>query len=351
SQLWPSEALAAVGVLDSFAAVGDADPVGPEHGLPDERRWWSAQDKPPARVLAVRDLDLVDDDAWPAALRLLAERPETWHAISEPGGHAGWWVSRYAVISGHSPRQWRLPDCAELAGLYEPVPEVGLRRDLLVAAGVRDRLTVEDLDDAADLVDRLGDAALRPHPGVVLRAHTTLARLAGDPVLDLSRLDPPDAVRVLDGSVAEADHACVLDAPWLLEVADPGILVGCAGGAEELGELFDLPLASEVVRGEVDSSGDFAAWSDLAAVSAVAGLLGVEVPDGGVSTHAELMVRVDGDRRAARWWVAEGEQRLVHAEDSVEGLARAFAFAIGRWETRHLIAELLAEPEARTLLG
>ncbi|MGH3517216.1 MAG: sacsin N-terminal ATP-binding-like domain-containing protein [Haloechinothrix sp.] len=346
---WPSTTLVAVCVLDSFALVADADPVGPEHDLPDEREWWSGQARPPARVLAVRDLDLVDEDAWPAALRLLAGQPDTWRALAEPDGHAGWWIARYGLLGGAPPRQWRLPDCTELAGLYEPVPELGLRRDVLVAAGVRDGLSVADPGDAADLIDRLADATLRPHPGVVLRAHTRLAELASNPETDLSGLDPPDAVRALDGSVVDAEQASVLDEPWLLEVADHGRLVGCAGGVAALAELFDLPLASEVTSGEVVSSGDVASWSDLAAVRLAADLLGVPVPDGGVCTHAQLTVGVDGARRTARWWVDPDQG--IHAEDSVAGLARAFAHAVGRWELRQVIAELLADPEPATLLG
>ncbi|MGH3771086.1 MAG: sacsin N-terminal ATP-binding-like domain-containing protein, partial [Pseudonocardiaceae bacterium] len=62
-------ALRAVGVLDSFAVLDDPYPESPDHDLDDEERWWRADADPPARLLAVRDLDLVDDQCWPAALR------------------------------------------------------------------------------------------------------------------------------------------------------------------------------------------------------------------------------------------------------------------------------------------
>jgi hypothetical protein len=72
AEAWPATVLTATGVLDGFAVVDDEDPAGPDHDLPDEIDWWDTLSEPPGRVLAIRDLDLVDDDAWPAALRLLA---------------------------------------------------------------------------------------------------------------------------------------------------------------------------------------------------------------------------------------------------------------------------------------
>jgi MinD superfamily P-loop ATPase len=42
--------------------VSDAEPVGPYHDVPDEREFWDAQEEPPSRFSAVRDLDLVAAD-------------------------------------------------------------------------------------------------------------------------------------------------------------------------------------------------------------------------------------------------------------------------------------------------
>lgn len=350
---WPAGVLAGVRVLQDFAVVLDADPGGPDHDLPDEERWWESREPPPARVHAVRDLDLVADDAWPAAIGLLAGQPETWRALSEPGGHTGWWLARYAELDGAPPRHWRLPECTELAGLYEPVPDLGLRPELLAAIGVRAKLVVADLNDAADLLERLADPAREPSAGVVLRAHSALAALSASPELDLSALDPPSVVRALNGAVVDADRAAVLDAPWLLEVADHGVLVACAGVLDDgapaaLAELLDLPLAGEVIVGDVVSDGEVARWSELAAVRAAIELLGGELPEGGVCLHPELEVRANGEEHKVRWWVSEG---VVHAADTVEGLARAFAHVVNRWNERHLIAELLSDPQGATLLG
>ncbi|MGH4009720.1 MAG: sacsin N-terminal ATP-binding-like domain-containing protein, partial [Pseudonocardiaceae bacterium] len=72
----PAAALRAVGVLDSFAVLDDPHPQRPDHELDDEEQWWvETGGEPPAPLLAVRDLDLVDDGCWPAALRRIAADP------------------------------------------------------------------------------------------------------------------------------------------------------------------------------------------------------------------------------------------------------------------------------------
>lgn len=343
---WSAEALTAVGVLRTFAVVEDLDPAGPDHDLPDERQWWESGDEPP-RVAAVADLDLVADDAWPAALRLLASDPDTWRAVTEPAGHTGWWIARFALLGGDPPREWRMPNRAELAGLYDPVPDLGLPANVLAAAGVRDALVSGALDpeDAADLLERLGDPARDPHPGAVLRAYGQVAAAVRDP----GDVDLPDTVRCLDGSVVAADRVAVLDQPWLLEIADPGLLVAGGDEPKAVAELLDLPLASGTVWARVASEGDPVAWADLAAVRAAADLIGVVLPDGVVRVHAELELTSGPQRVSARWWVDdEGD---VHAADTEAGLARAFAHAAGCWERRHLVAQLLADPSASALLG
>ncbi|GAA5111824.1 sacsin N-terminal ATP-binding-like domain-containing protein [Haloechinothrix salitolerans] len=348
---WPVETLRMVGVLDTFAVVSDPEPVEPDHDLPDEREWWDARAEVPATLLAVRDLDLVDDDAWPAALRLLSAQRETWEAVTAPGGHTGWWLARFAVLGGHAPCHWRLPECEALAGLYDSVPDVGLSHAVLAAAGVRDSLDVSDADDAEDLLDRLADPSREPRQGVVLRAHAALAAL---PPGAAAAVSPPDAVRVLDGSVVDADAVGALDAPWLVGVVDPATLVAAdtVAVADALADVLDVPLASERAAGVVVSSGELIGWSELSAVCVVAELLGLDVPEGGVGLHPGLEVRLHGAGGAtvsASWWV--DDDGVLHADDSEPGLARAFAHATDRWDLRHLIEALLADPTATTLLA
>ena len=43
---FPREVLTAVGVLDGFAVVVDEEPVGPDHDLDDEDRWWDSLAEP-----------------------------------------------------------------------------------------------------------------------------------------------------------------------------------------------------------------------------------------------------------------------------------------------------------------
>jgi len=313
----PVDALRAVGVLDTFALVDEPDPTTPDHDLADEEDWWAtvAHD-PPARLLAVRDLDLVAEAAWPAALRLLASDPRTFAALREPGGYTGWWLARHARLGGHPPRHWRLPGAVGLAGLYDPAP-AELPADLLAAAGVRAKLEIGDAADAADLLDRLADPARAPTPAVVHAAHAALgaAVLAGD--LDPADVDPPQRVRARTGAVADAEHAVVLDAPWLAAVRGADELV-TGGDAPALAELLDLPLVSEDASGEVVDPGRPAVWEDLVEVVAACAAVGLPVPGGEVMLHDVLQVRVASAVHEVPWWVTG--QGIVHAADPLRAL-------------------------------
>lgn len=313
---WPVTALTALGVLDGFVVTEDG----------------------------IRDLDLVADDAWPQALRLLAGERETWHALSGPAGE---WLARNALLGGRTPEEWRLPEAEGLAGLYDPVPEVGLRADVLAAVGVRAELVVVDLEDAADLLDRLGDESRTVGAGLLSRAYAAL--IAAE--LDWSELDAPSRVRAVDGTVVDAERAAVLDLPWLAAVWPAGRLVAVPSGAERLAELLDVPLLSELVSARLPE-GEYLKWSELTAIRLVAELLDIPFPEGGVVVHEELTVEVDGVKCAAPWWVERGGfHGEHHAEDSPAGLARAFAWAAGRWADRHLITALLDDPDPLTLLA
>ncbi|MEU6645272.1 molecular chaperone Hsp90 [Saccharomonospora sp. NPDC046836] len=336
---WPTGVLTDAGVLDGFVVIDDEEPVGPDHELPDEAEWWDAQPVPPARILAVRDLDLVADDAWPAAVRLLAARPGTWRALTLPGGHTRWWLARAALLAGQAPGDWRLPAAEHLAGLFDPVPDVGLPAELLAAIGVRTDLTLNGAEDTQALCDRLADPERDLLPGLVLRAHAALAAEQPDDV------EPPEQVRVLDGSVVDAADAVVLDAPWLLAVWPANRLVALPDYAEApaLAEVLDVPLAGDETTAEVASEGEFVTWLELPAIVQVAELLGVPVPDGGVVVHEKLTVGT----QPASWWF----DGALHAGDTTDGLARAFAWAADRWADRAVLAALLDDPDPRTLLG
>jgi hypothetical protein len=339
---WPAETLRAIGVLDKFAVVSDGDAVEPDHGLPEEQEWWDSFEEPPTRVMAVRDLDLVADDAWPAALRLLTTEPSTWAALTLASGHTHWWLSRFAILADRVAGEWRLPGAEALAGLYDPVPDLDLGVDVLAAAGVRGELSVADADDVTDLLERLGDPARTIAPGLVTRAHTTLA----ESLVDIGGVPAPARVRAVDGSVADAENAVVLDVPWSAAVVPAGRLVAAFSGESRLAELLDLPLAGSLPA-EVISEGDYLPWPELEAVRVVAELLDVTLPPGGLLLHEQLTVSFDGAEHSAPWW-SDGR---LHAVDTPEGLAKAFAWATDRWAQRHLIAAVIEDPSPAALLG
>ncbi|OKJ97728.1 sacsin N-terminal ATP-binding-like domain-containing protein [Amycolatopsis sp. CB00013] len=335
---WPVATLVAVGVLDSFAIITDDEPLEPEHGLPEEHEWWDSRERPPSRVLAVRDLDLVGDDAWPEALRLLAARPETWRALTEPGGHTGWWLARYALLDGHAPLDWRMPEASALAGLYDVVPDSGLSKEILLAAGVRTELGA-DAEDVEDLLDRLGDPERKVSPGLASRAHAALAEYTVD-------VPTPDRVRAADGSAVDARDAVVLDVPWFAAVLAPERMVVSASGAAALAELLDLPVASGL-DAKVTEDGEYVPWTELSALRLAADQLGVELPEGGVLLHEALTVTFEDAEHEVAWW-SDGR---LHAADTPEGLGRAFAWATDRWADRHVLTALLDDPSPSALLN
>ncbi|MFI7117168.1 sacsin N-terminal ATP-binding-like domain-containing protein [Amycolatopsis sp. NPDC049868] len=335
---WPMATLVAVGVLDSFAIITDDEPLEPEHGLPDEHEWWDSRERPPSRVLAVRDLDLVGDDAWPEALRLLAARPETWRALTEPGGHTGWWLARYALLDGQAPLDWRMPEAPALAGLYDVVPDSGLSKEILLAAGVRTELGA-DAEDVEDLLERLGDPERKVSPGLASRAHAALAEYTVD-------VPAPDRVRAADGSAVDARDAVVLDVPWFAAVLPPERMVVAASGAAALAELLDLPVASGL-DAKVTEDGEYVPWTELSALRLAADQLGVEPPEGGVLLHEALTVTFEDAEHEVAWW-SDGR---LHAADTPEGLGRAFAWATDRWADRHVLTALLDDPSPSALLN
>ncbi|MGH3569378.1 MAG: sacsin N-terminal ATP-binding-like domain-containing protein [Pseudonocardia sp.] len=329
---FPREVLTAVGVLDGFAVLVDDAPTGPDHDLDDEERWWDALDAPPARMVAVRDLDLIADDAWAGggALALLAAGRATRAAVTGPHSYTAWWLARNARLGGHRPGHWRLPSATALATLYDPVPAAGSRLEdgtghavdegFLAAIGVRSGLTVASAQDAADLLTRLGDPARHPDPALVTAAHAALAGTVAAGHVHPDDLDAPARVRALDGSVAAVAVAVVLDAPWLAFVLPAGELVA-GGDAVALADLLDLPLASDVVAADVEGAGTAVRWSDLAEVVVTCGALGVRVPDGVLWRHDPLTVVLrrppTGARTVPAWRDGTG---AWHASDPVRAL-------------------------------
>jgi hypothetical protein len=317
---FPRSSWTAVGVLDGFALVVEDDPAGPEHDLDDEERWWDERPAPPARLLGVRDLDLVDDDAWPAALAVLATDRDARAATLLAGGYTGWWLARHARLHGRRPAHYRLPSAQRLAALFDPVPDLAVDEAFLAAIGVRADLAVPDARAAADLLARLADPRRQPDPALVVAAHAALAEAVAAGRVSADDLDPPERVRALDGSVVGVDVAVVLDAPWRAALLPAAESVG-GGDPVALAELLDLALAGEVVVATVAEPGKPVPWSELPEVVLACQQLGVPLPDGVLHRHDELWVDasrpVRGRFRAPAWCDDQGRW---HADDPLRAL-------------------------------
>ncbi|MEW2356306.1 hypothetical protein [Spirillospora sp. NPDC029432] len=358
---WGPDPLTAAGVLDGFA-LARAEDVHPadladgaeSHDLDGEDRWADdvlnhlpPQDLPPSlpEFLAVRDLELVDD--WSAALPLLA-RPPWRNAIVEPAhltlhdgrraavpSYTAWWLRRHPVLDGRRPGDFYVGDEDDLlAGLYDPLPPNAPQdRELLLAMGVRTSLAalLAEGDGPWELLERLADPSRTVSRARLGALWTVLADTEWSEVPD-----PPERVRaVVDGEVevAEAADALVLDRPDALPLLAGQPLVIAAGGrAGRLAELLDLPLVSEEIPGEIESSGERRPVPD--AVRAV-------LPGAPASYTAHGTLVVDG--RPVPWWEAgDGE---IHASGPA-GLARGLAWAAERWEDRLPVEAVLRDPDA-----
>ena len=285
-----------------FLIVTDDMPVAADHDLPDEDLWWDAQPEPPQTLRAVRDLDLVDPDRWPAALTLLATDGRTAPLLSDRDGYTAWWLRRNAVVGGLRLGDYRAPDDPRLAGVLDPLDHP--HADLLASAlgGV-----IESAADAQLVLDRLADPARAVSPGVAIRAHADVVAACSSGVFTVDDLDVPAGVRRIDGSAGR--DGVVVDRPWLVGVTEPSSAVLCglpvdADAAELLADILDIGLASERQRADVVGEGTAATWDDGAAV-AFAAATGRVPGHGEVRVHGRVRVRMrdTGAEHTVAWWV------------------------------------------------
>ncbi|MEV6763559.1 molecular chaperone Hsp90 [Streptomyces sp. NPDC051105] len=367
---WGEQPLAACGVLANFALVRatdvvlDPDELEPREGdfaEPDDAGLLDAVDVwcedildrfpdtpvPPVatELVAVRDLDLVDEDHWPEALALLA-RPPLRDALTQPvrillpdGTHevvrpyTAWWLRGHPVLDGRRPAGLLASGGDPLLrGLYEEADATGFEDEqVLRALGVRTSVAalLDEPGGAAELLDRLADPD-RSVTGAQL--HALYGALAD---LDPDRVTLPDELRaVIDGrvEVVDAADAVVVDSPDLLPfTAGVPLLPVRPARAAELAELFQVRRLSESVTGSVDSEG-----TEHDVPEPVHVLLGPRTPETYVE-HEELLV--DGVEID---WRLTGDG-VLHAA-TLEGVAAGLAWAAGQWPRRFEVAALLEDP-------
>ncbi|CAM3113934.1 hypothetical protein [Skermania piniformis] len=311
-----ARALRAVGVGWGFTVLRAADPIGPDPELDDAELWWESLAEDPPELVAVRDLDLVADGAWAAALGLLAAEPATRPLLADPVGYTGWWLRRHVRLAGVPLARLRRPADPSFAGLLDECTHP----DAAAFAGLLADPERIDADLAQALVDALGDPGRSPDPATVVDVHR---RLAG--AVTAGRLDPesvrlPNLVRAVTGAVAEPDVAVVVDRPWLAAaIPADRLVVGEPRTATALAALLDLPVASDRIHGRVASVGRPGAWAAAPAAVLAQVFFGI---DGGevVVIHEKLTVRLTGDvsgEVAVGWWVTD--DGVVHLQDWLAG--------------------------------
>ena len=356
---WGAGVLRAVGMLDSLTLVRtehvlldldaldedllDLDGIEEWIGMARSAIDRSGEDVAPVadEVLAVRDLDLIT--RWPRALELLAEsglraavaRPVrvltgTGRSVDLPS-YTSWWLSRHPVLDGRRPADLAT-GAGLLAGLYDPAPAYDKDPEFLVRLGVRTTLgaLLAAPGGPGELLDRLADPE-RPVGAAQLTAlYEALSEVSPE------HLEPPSELRAWqDGELVVVEAAAdvvVIDAPDLLPLLDGrAYLPVPPHSAAPLADLLEINLVSEAIAGAVTSEGEPQPVPDE-----VRALLPA-CPDTYIE-HDELIL---DDEFEVAWRVVDG---VAHAS-TFDGMARALAWVAGRWDRRHLVAALLAEPE------
>uniref|UniRef100_A0AAU2JR77 DUF505 domain-containing protein n=1 Tax=Streptomyces sp. NBC_00049 TaxID=2903617 RepID=A0AAU2JR77_9ACTN len=367
---WGAGPLTACGVLAAFQLVRatdvvlDPDELEPRDGdfaEPDDAGLLDAVDVwcedlldqlpdtpvPPVatEIVAVRDLDLVDDDCWPQALAMLAQPPLR-DALTQPvrillpdgttqsvRSYTAWWLRDHPVLDGRRPAGLRAAGGDPLLeGLYTSADATGFEDEqVLRALGVRTSVSalLDEPGGAAELLARLAD----PDREVTDRQLHGLYGALAD--LDPEQVTLPDDLRaVVDGEivVVDAADAVIADAPDLLPLtAGLPLLPVAPSRAADLADLLQVRRLSETVPAEVTTPGE-----EHEVPEPVRILLGPSTPLSYVE-HEELIaggVELDWRR------TPDG---TLHAS-TLEGVAAGLAWSAGQWPRRFEVAALLEDP-------
>ncbi|WP_433661571.1 sacsin N-terminal ATP-binding-like domain-containing protein [Nocardia sp. CA-128927] len=305
-----AQALRAIGVGWDFTVQVEADPTGPDHDLDDEDLWWSTLSEDPPELAAIRDLDLVDDAAWPEALWQLASAPRTRRLLTDRDGYTAWWLRTNARIDGTPLGLLRHPSDTQFAGLLPTFAVPGLADDAAAMRAILADSAVITPELAAALLNALADPSKMPTPEVISRTHARLAAAIAADHLDLTDLDLPDRVRALSGAVIDPAQALVLDQPWFgFAIPSDRLVVGDIDTAPALATLLDLPLVSESVTAEVLTTGRRTTWSAEPLGVVLRQLFSLPPQAGDLVLHDDLKVRLHDavETTASVPWWREGD--------------------------------------------
>ncbi|MET7639782.1 molecular chaperone Hsp90 [Streptomyces sp. NPDC005438] len=386
AERWGEKPLTAVGVLATFALVRatdvvlDPDDLEPREGdypEPDDVGLLDAVDVwcedtldglpegavPPvaAEIVAVRDLDLVDDDQWPRALAMLAQpplrdalvEPVRVRGVAGPTGapdgptelvrpYTAWWLRGHPILDGRRPAGLRSAEGDPLlAGLYAPVDTSALRHSggegdvrVLAALGVRSSAAalLDEPGGPAELLARLVD----PDSTVTAEQLHGLYGLLAE--LDPEQVTLPEelrAVRADDGTVVvvDAEEAVVADAPDLVPLAgDRPLLPVSPRMAGALAALLEVPRLSETLADRAVPEGEGEPREVPPSVRRL--LPGAPT---GYREHEQLLL----SGTEVDWRLVPGG--ALHAS-TLEGVAAGLAWAAGQWARRFEVAALLEDP-------
>ncbi|MFC9297428.1 sacsin N-terminal ATP-binding-like domain-containing protein [Streptomyces sp. NPDC057011] len=367
---WDADTLTACGVLAAFQLVRatdvvlDPDELEPREGdfaEPDDAGLLDAVDVwcedvldqlpdlpvPPVatELVAVRDLDLVDDDCWPQALAMLAQPPLR-DALTQPvrillpdgttqsvRPYTAWWLRDHPVLDGRRPAGLRAAGGDPLLeGLYTSADATGFEDEqVLRALGVRTTVPalLDEPGGAAELLGRLADPDREVTGRQLHGLYTALADL------DPEQVTLPDELRaVVDGNtrVVDAADAVIADAPDLLPLTQGlPLLPVSPSRAADLADLLQVRRLSETVPAEVTTPGE-----EHDVPESVLLLLGPSTP----LTYVEHEELVAGGTELDWRRTPDG---TLHAA-TLEGVAAGLAWAAGQWPRRFEVAALLEDP-------
>ena len=335
-----------------------------------------------AELLAVRDLDLVADDAWPQALALLAAPPLRDAVVypvrlllpdgssAEVPSYTAWWLRDHPVLDGRRPAGLRAAGADPLLrGLY-PEARTALDPVFLHALGVRTTLAalLAETEGPDELLYRMGDPECelthrQLHGLYSALAEVEVERVAlPEEVRALPPMNPDDHRRPPHTVVVDAADAVVADAPDLVQLLDDHPLITVAPAlAAALAERLHVSLASEIAGGRVLSEGTVHRVPE-----AVRELL-PGCPEVYEEHEELLVVGPDGADAAVDWrWdtdspapEADPAEEAPEPDDefaaavpygalhaaTAEGLAAGLAWAAGQWHRRFEVLAVLSDPD------